>query len=88
MIPGQGHPSKVNAVGGCANDIGFKLGSDGTYTPIISEYDHGYYNGDWMNELKAVYVEKVVTKQAAKQGYKVTKTKTKDSVKLSLTRWR
>ncbi len=88
VIPGKARPGATrNSVGDAANDIGFKLNADGSYTPIISEYDHGYYSNDWMNELKAIYVEKVVTVQAKKKGYKVTKTKTADSVKLSLVKW-
>lgn len=91
VIPGNGHPSRNNAVGGASNDIGFVKNADGEYVPMISEYDAGSngYSECWMNELKAKYLEVVVTKNAKKQGYTVKKSQdAAGKMKLTLSRWR
>jgi hypothetical protein len=91
VIPGHGHPSKNNAVGTASNDIGFVKNAAGEYVPMISEYDSGTngYNECWMNELKAKYLEIVVTKNAKKQGYQVKKSQdASGKMKLTLSRWR
>lgn len=53
-------------VGSAANDLGFKLEEDGTYSAIVSAYDTGKHNSKWMTGLKAAYGEAVVRKTAAK----------------------
>jgi len=58
-------------VTGAANDLGFKLEADGTYTAIVSEYDRHKHNAGWMKQLKMHYTEKVDMKQAAKMGVKL-----------------
>jgi hypothetical protein len=90
VIPGSGHPSKRNAVGSASNDIGFVKNADGEYVPMISNYDagKGRYDECWMNELKANYLEVVVTKNAKAQGYQVKKSAENGKIKLTLTRWR
>lgn len=46
-------------VQGAANDLGFVMEKDGTYTAIISDYDQSYYNKTWQAELYTYYnVEK------------------------------
>jgi hypothetical protein len=42
-------------VGGAANDIGFKLQSDGTYQAIISDYDRTRYGAQFMKDLELDY---------------------------------
>lgn len=53
-------------VGGAANDLGFKLEEDGTYSAIVSAYDTGKHNTKWMTGLKAAYGEAVIRKTASK----------------------
>lgn len=38
-------------VGRMSNDIGFKLGPDGCFEAIISEFDRSKYNQEWLNRL-------------------------------------
>lgn len=57
-------------VGGAANDLGFVKKADGTYGAIISEFDTGKHNKQWLNNLKKAYTEKVGIKTAAKNGFK------------------
>jgi hypothetical protein len=40
-------------VGSASNDIGFKRQANGTFRPIISEYDSHRYNDRWLAELQA-----------------------------------
>jgi hypothetical protein len=54
--------------GGASNDIGFKKSADGTYNAIISEYDSGKHNAQWMAKLKTSYAENGIMKTAGKQG--------------------
>jgi hypothetical protein len=42
-------------VGGAANDIGWKLGEDGTYEAIISDYDKRKYNTAWCGKMETHY---------------------------------
>ena len=45
-------------VGGAANDLGF-VKENGTYKAIISDYDSGFYNKQWLGKLTTYYnVEK------------------------------
>jgi hypothetical protein len=69
-------PEKANVivrrkyVGHAANDIGFVKGENGNYRAIISEFDSGKHNTKWLDGLKKNYTERVVTKEAKKQGLK------------------
>lgn len=58
------------AVGSASNDIGFKKGENGAYKAIISEFDSGHYNADWMRRLKRSYAEQGIMLQAKKSGLK------------------
>ena len=60
-----------HVVGGAANDLGFTRQADGTYSAIVSEYDSGKHNADWMKALKQSYVERVDNKLAKKNGLQV-----------------
>ncbi len=55
-------------VGGAANDIGFEKGSDGNFVAHISDYDKGFYNDQWMGELKQEYAKEKVKKTARTVG--------------------
>jgi hypothetical protein len=57
-------------VGYDSNDIGFKLGTNGTYSAIISEYDSQRHGEEWLRKLKAAYAERAILKQAKLQGMK------------------
>jgi hypothetical protein len=73
-----------SAVGGAANDIGFKLQSDGTYEAIISQYDRGNgssskhgshsqgirgYGDQWMKKLNQRYSYNKLKEQVSDQGF-------------------
>ena len=55
-------------VGQAANDIGFVKDETGKYKAIISQFDSGKHNTKWLDGLKKNYTERVVTKEARKQG--------------------
>ena len=55
-------------VGSASNDIGFKKQADGTYAAIISDYDKGKHNANWMADLKKRYADKKIRAQAQKAG--------------------
>jgi hypothetical protein len=64
-----------NNVGGAANDVGFFRDGDGKYNAIISEYDSGHYNKQWLGKLTTFYnVEKSKMELEAK-GIEYTETK-------------
>ena len=87
-IPGRGHPTLPNIVGGASNDIGFTRNAEGQLVPIISDNESYSFNECWINKVKATYLEVLITRKAKKQGYRVKKTEEKGKVKLSLTRWK
>jgi hypothetical protein len=55
-------------VGSAANDIGFVKDETGKYKAIISRFDSGKHNTKWLDGLKKNYTERVVSKEARKQG--------------------
>ena len=57
-------------VGNAANDLGFVKQADGTYSAIVSAYDSGKHNAQWMTKLKVAYTEKVDMKTAKNRGFK------------------
>ena len=57
-------------VGSVSNDIGFKLGTNGTYSAVISEFDSRRHGAEWLRKLKAAYAERAILKQAKLQGMK------------------
>jgi len=59
-----------NFIGNAANDLGFVKVEDGTYSAIISAFDSGKHDAEWLKGLKRAYVEKVDIKTAANQGFK------------------
>jgi hypothetical protein len=56
-------------VGGGSNDIGFTLEKDGTYSAIISDYDSGRYNENWLNKLLGKYSSATIEEVAMEQGF-------------------
>lgn len=65
-----------NVVGGAANDLGFVKKADGTFSAIISQFDSGKHNAEWLKGLKRTYTEKVTLKTAAKNGLRYLGKKT------------
>jgi Protein of unknown function (DUF1257) len=63
-------------IGGASNDIGFKKQPNGTFSAIISDYDSHRHGAKWLTDLKRNYTEKVVVKEAKRQGLKPYKTTT------------
>ena len=57
-------------VGQAANDIGWEL-QNGSYVQHISQYDSGKHNTKWLDGLKKNYTERVVVKEARRQGLKL-----------------
>lgn len=70
------------AVGGAANDIGFKLQEDGTYEAIISEYDQGNgqarrskhwnqrgYSSTWLGKLNQRYAYHNLKEELSAGGF-------------------
>jgi len=56
-------------VGGAANDIGFRKGSDGHYEALLSAYDRSCgYNEAWLGKLSAAYARTAIMQKAQKQG--------------------
>ena len=55
-------------VDSAANDLGFVKQEDGTYSAIVSDYDSGKHNTQWMTKLKIAYTERVDMKTARKNG--------------------
>lgn len=57
-------------VGTASNDIGFKKGSDGTFTAIISEFDRAKYSQAWLGKLLHRYAyHATVQKLVEEQGF-------------------
>lgn len=61
-------------VGGASNDIGFKKQADGTYTAIISDYDQGFYNTQWVQSLGTYYGVEATKNACRAQGVVFTET--------------
>ena len=56
-------------VGGAANDIGFKRGTDGTFEAYLSAYDRRCgYDEQWLGKLTAAYARNAIMQKAQKQG--------------------
>ena len=55
-------------ISSAANDLGFVKAEDGTYSAIVSDYDSGKHNTQWMTKLKIAYTERVDMKTARKNG--------------------
>jgi hypothetical protein len=67
-IRGSGWGHSQNYVGGCSNDLGFELLSDGTYALHVSEYDSSKYNKAWVNNLEQQYALAVCHEVIEDQG--------------------
>lgn len=50
--------------------MGFKKEADGTYSAVVSAYDHHKHNTKWFDGLKKSYTEKVTVKEAKRMGLK------------------
>ena len=42
-------------VGGAANDLGFKKEVDGTYSAVVSQFDHHKHDTKWFDGMKRHY---------------------------------
>ena len=74
-------------VGQASNDIGFARASDGTLTAIISEFDRGYYNADWVAKLSQRYAYHTVMNKLADQGFSIESERAEHGqIKISLSR--
>lgn len=59
-------------IGMASNDIGFKLGDDGAWEAIISEYDQSILGSDWVNKVSQRYAEHAILPKLAAQGFVVS----------------
>jgi hypothetical protein len=57
-------------VGNASNDIGFKLGANGTYGAIISDYDSHRHGTEWLKQLSCKYAEHGIMLKAKQQGFR------------------
>lgn len=55
-------------VGGSSNDLGFVKNIDGTYSAIISDFDKGFHNTQWMTNLTRLYAEKKTEKELIRKN--------------------
>ena len=62
-------------VGHLSNDIGFRMGTDGKYKAIISEFDKKKYNSEWIGRLKQNYVYRLLQTRCKGFRRKVTREK-------------
>jgi len=65
-------------VGGASNDIGFLKQEDGTYKAIISKYDRGRHNDQWIGNLKGNYAFHVIKNQQRARGRQVERQRMPD----------
>jgi hypothetical protein len=56
-------------VGSASNDIGFKLGPQGRFTAVISEFDQKKYNAVWLNRLTQRYAYHVARDKLEEKGF-------------------
>jgi hypothetical protein len=58
-------------IGEFSNDLGFQLQPDGSYSAIISDYDRGKYNQEWLDKLTQRYTHLRLLHTAQSQGLQV-----------------
>lgn len=58
-------------IGSSSNDIGFKLQDDGQFQAIISEFDRGRYNRQWLNQVMQRYGYYTLMASAEEQGFTI-----------------
>lgn len=76
-------------VGSYSNDIGFKLQEDGQYQAIISEYDRGRYNQQWLGKVMQRYGYYTLMASAQEQGFTVEEDEVMEdgTVRVVVARW-
>jgi hypothetical protein len=76
-------------VGSYSNDIGFKLQEDGQYQAIISEYDRGRYNQQWLGKVMQRYGYYTLMASAEEQGFTVEEDEVMEdgTVRVVVARW-
>jgi Protein of unknown function (DUF1257) len=74
---GDARPEKAEIVirrkyiSSVSNDIGFVRGQSGKFGAIISEYDSGHYNQEWLGKLKQTYAKQTMRKKAKASGLRI-----------------
>jgi hypothetical protein len=58
-------------VGRASNDIGFRLGGDGSFEAIISEYDRSRHDRSWLAKVSRAYAHAAALRYAEDNGYEV-----------------
>lgn len=56
-------------VGHASNDIGFKRDSEGNFRAVVSEFDRGKYNQEWLERVEKRYTEVKVMNELRARGY-------------------
>ncbi len=76
-------------VGSSSNDIGFKLQDDGQFQAIISEYDRGRYNQQWLGKVMQRYGYYTLMASAQEQGFTVEEDEVMEdgTVRVVVARW-
>jgi hypothetical protein len=72
-------------VGSASNDIGFKLGSQGRFTAIISEFDKKMYNAAWLNHLTQRYAYHVTRDKLQEKGFDLVEESLQEDQTIHLT---
>jgi hypothetical protein len=71
-------------VGRMSNDLGFKRGTDGTFTAIISGYDRSKYDARWLAKLTQRYGYHVACHKLTEQGFDLVKEETQADGRIHL----
>lgn len=76
-------------IGASSNDIGFKKQEDGQFKAIISEYDRGKYNQQWMDKLMQRYGYHALKASAQEQGFSIEEDEVMEdgTVRVVVARW-
>ncbi len=76
-------------IGSSSNDIGFKLQDDGQFQAIISEYDRGRYNQQWLGKVMQRYGYYALMASAQEQGFTVEEDEVMEdgTVRVVVARW-
>jgi hypothetical protein len=72
-------------VGSASNDIGFKLGSQGRFTAVISDYDRKMYNAVWLNRLTQCYAYHVARDKLQEKGFDLVEESVQEDQTIHLT---
>jgi len=76
-------------IGSSSNDIGFKRQDDGQFQAIISEFDRGRYNQQWLGKVMQRYGYYALVTSAQEQGFTIEEDEVMEdgTVRVVVARW-